>query len=69
VNCPVTLAGRLSEALLGHWIKTPWNEISQESILKGLKKCYVLCSLNRAEALWKIMEQGFSSKDESVGFD
>jgi hypothetical protein len=65
----MTLAGRLSEALLGHWIKTPWNDISQESILNGLKKCCVSCSMNRAEALWKIMEQEFSSKDESVDFD
>ena len=65
----MTLAGRLCEALLGHWIKTAWNDISQESILKGLKKCYVSCSMNRADALWKIMEQEFSSSDESVGFD
>lgn len=50
-NCPVTLAGKLSEALLGHWIKTAWNDICQESILKGLKKCYVSCSMNRADAL------------------
>lgn len=62
----MTLAGRLSEALLRHWMKTAWNDISQESILKGLKKCYVLCSMNRADALWKIMEQEFSSSDESV---
>ena len=52
-NCPVTLAGRLSEALLGHWIKTAWNGISQESMSKGLKKCYISCSMNRAYALWK----------------
>jgi hypothetical protein len=65
----VTLAGRLSESLLGHWIQTAWNDISQESVLKGLKKCYVSCSMNRADALWKIMEQEFSSSDESVGFD
>jgi len=62
----MTLARKLSEALLGHWIKTAWNDISQESILKGLKN-YVLCSMNRADALWKIMEQEFSSSDESVG--
>jgi len=68
-NCPVTLAGRLSEALLGHWIKTSWNDISQESILKVLKKCYISCSMNRTDALWKIMEQEFSSSDESGGFD
>jgi hypothetical protein len=52
-NCPVTLAGRLSEALLGHWLKTARNDISQESMLKGLKKCYMSCSMNRAYALWK----------------
>jgi hypothetical protein len=55
-NCPVTLAGRLSEVLLGQWIKAALNDISQESILKGLKKCCVSCSMNRADALWKIME-------------
>ena len=62
-NCPVTLAGIWSEALLGYWIKTSWNDILQESILKCLKKCYVSCSMNRADALWKIMEQEFSSSD------
>jgi hypothetical protein len=65
----VTLTGRLSEALLGHWFKTALNDISQESILKGLKKCCVSCSMNRADVLWKIMEQEFSSSDESVGID
>jgi hypothetical protein len=65
----VTLTGRLSEALLGHWIMTAWNDFCQESVLKGLKKCYVSCGMSRADALWKIMEQEFSSSDENVGFD
>jgi hypothetical protein len=40
-NCPLTPAGnirRLSEALLGQWIKTAWDDISPETIVKGLKK-------------------------------
>jgi len=55
----MTLAGRLSEALLGYWIKTAWNDISQESILKGLKKCYVLCSMNRADACGRSWNKNF----------
>jgi hypothetical protein len=39
-NCPLTPAGNIrrpSEALLGQWIKTAWDDISPESISRGLK--------------------------------
>jgi len=38
-NCPVATARNIrpSEALLGHWIKTTWNDTSPESIKMGLK--------------------------------
>jgi hypothetical protein len=43
-NCPLTPAGNIrrpSEALLGQWIKTAWDDILPESIIKGFKKCCV----------------------------
>jgi hypothetical protein len=48
-NCPLIPAGKIrrpSEALLGQWIKTAWDEISQESIVRGFKKCCVSNNMN-----------------------
>jgi hypothetical protein len=51
-NCPLTSAGNIrrpSEALLGQWIKTAWDDILPESIVKGLKKCCVSNDMNGTE--------------------
>jgi hypothetical protein len=52
-NCPLTPAGsiRSSEALLGQWIKTAWDDISPESIVKGFKKCCVSNYMNGTEKM------------------
>jgi hypothetical protein len=41
LSTPAGNIRRPSEALLGQWIKTAWDGISPESIVKGFKK--VLC--------------------------
>jgi hypothetical protein len=75
-NCPLTPAGNIrrpSEALLGQWIKTAWNDISPESIGKGFKKCCVSNDMNGTEdddVLWEQNhEENSSSSDESVDRD
>jgi hypothetical protein len=71
-NCPLTPAGnirRSSEALLGQWIKTAWDDISPESIVMGFKKCCVSNDMNGTEddVLWKEdHEENSSSCDKSV---
>jgi hypothetical protein len=51
-NCPLTPAENIrrpSEALLGQWIKTAWDDISPESIVKWFKKCCVSNDMNGTE--------------------
>jgi hypothetical protein len=51
-NCPLTPAGNIrrpSEALFGQWIKTVWDDISPESIIKWFKKCCVSNDMNGTE--------------------
>jgi hypothetical protein len=48
-NCPLTPAGNIrrpSEALLEQWMKTAWDVISPESIIKGFKKCCMSNDMN-----------------------
>jgi hypothetical protein len=57
-----------SEALLGQWIKTVWDDISPESIVMGLKKCCVSNDMNGTEddVLWEEdHEENSSSSYES----
>jgi hypothetical protein len=72
-NCPLTPAGNIrpSEAVLGQWIKTAWDDISPESIVKGFKKCCVSNDTNGTEddALWEEDHEENSSNDESVDSD
>jgi hypothetical protein len=74
-NCPLTPAGNIrrpSEALFGQWIKTAWDDISPESIVKGFKKCYMSNDMNGTEddVLWEDdHEENSSSSDESAGSD
>jgi hypothetical protein len=46
---------RPSEALLGQWIKTAWDDISPESIVKGFRRCCVSNDMNGTEddVLWE----------------
>jgi hypothetical protein len=51
-NCPLTPAGNIrrpSEALPGQWIKTAWDDILPESIIKGFKKCCVSNDTNQTQ--------------------
>jgi hypothetical protein len=73
-NCPLTAGNirRSSEALLGQWIKTAWDNISPESIIKGFEKCCVSNDMNGTEddVLWEEdHEENSSSSDESVDSD
>jgi hypothetical protein len=73
-NCPQTPAENIrpSEALLGQWIKTAWDDISPESIVRGFKKCCVSNDVNGIEddVLWEEdHEENSSSSDESVDSD
>jgi hypothetical protein len=38
-----------SEALLGQWNDTAWDDISPESIMGGFKKCWVSNNVNGTE--------------------
>jgi hypothetical protein len=74
-NCPLTPAGNIrrpSEALHGQWIKTAWDDISPESIIKGFKKRCLSNDMNGTEddVLWKEdHEENSSSSGESVDSD
>jgi hypothetical protein len=53
-------------------IKTAWDDISPDSIIKGFKKCCVSNSMNGTEddVLWEEdHEENSSSSDESVDSD
>jgi hypothetical protein len=47
-NCQAATARNIRppEALLGHWIKTTWNDTSPESIKRELKECTVSNNVN-----------------------
>jgi hypothetical protein len=74
-NCPLTPVRNIrrpSEALLGQWIKTAWDDISPESIVRGFKKCCVSNDMNGTEdhVLWEEdHEENSSSGYESVDSD
>jgi hypothetical protein len=74
-NCPLTPAGNIrrpSEAPLGQWIKSAWDDISPESIVKGFKKCCVSNDMNATEddvLLEEDHEENSPSSDESVDSD
>lgn len=68
-NCPLTPAGKIkkpSVGQLGQWIKTAWDRISTESIVKGFKKCCVTNSLDGTEddVLWEDCSSHASSSDD-----
>jgi hypothetical protein len=47
--------------MLEQWIKTTWDDSSQESIIKGFKNCYMLNDTNGRDddVLWKIKKTSF----------
>jgi hypothetical protein len=72
-NCPLTPAGNMrrpSEALLGQWTETAWDDISPESIVKGLKSavCQTIRMEQKMSCGRKIMKKT-SSSDESADSD
>jgi hypothetical protein len=61
-----------TEALLGQWIKTAWDDISPQFIVKGFKKCRVQNNMTGTEddVLCKgDYEENYSSSDESADSD
>ena len=55
-----------SKALLAQWIRTNWNDISPESIVRGFKMCCVSNSINGIKLydLWEVDHEDNSSSGD-----
>jgi hypothetical protein len=54
-NCPLTPTGNIRRPYLGQWIKTAWDDMSPEPIVKGFKKCCMSNNMNGTDddVLWE----------------